>query len=359
MEFNRSNKILPFFFLEQGFIQQRSLGSALITFYEWQIIAGLICNSIISDKIIEFIKELDLIKISSIKDMALGSYFSLEKIYDFDKRLFDKSGLRNLLYILNIDSVLTESLLNEAFKNKNLDNIYNFLLTFEAKINGRFVLTEALALYKIINSGKDLKKERKEVARIINNIMQTQFAELEDFDVFDMFESSEQSKSRSSLIIYYSFYNNLFDDFVKREKSEIRELFCLFEEFLISLENQILEILIKDLPKFFDQFRLAKKAEILQIFEKNKQFFNSYLRVVDFKTFLLQIAVAGFVILQRRTIVATFKLNRPSSAPFAMIAHNNHLYSSKTRTALVDSSEMSQKYLSKLDLNSKTWTPKF
>ena len=56
--------------------------------YEWQVISSLIINSEISNSILNFIKELDLVKIYPNKIIVSGSYQSIERVYNFEKRIF-------------------------------------------------------------------------------------------------------------------------------------------------------------------------------------------------------------------------------------------------------------------------------
>jgi len=137
------SKSALFFYLENLFIHKKIIQADLMSVYEWQVISSLIINSEISNSILNFIKKLNLVKISQKKIIVSGSYQSIERVYNFEKRIFSEIGLQNLLSFLKVDFESRNLLIEQAFKNKNLENIAAFLFTYEANLDKRFVLTQA------------------------------------------------------------------------------------------------------------------------------------------------------------------------------------------------------------------------
>lgn len=137
------SKSALFFYLENLFIHKKIIQADLMSVYEWQVISSLIINSEISNSILNFIKKLNLVKISQNKIIVSGSYQSIERVYNFEKRIFSEIGLQNLLSFLKVDFESRNLLIEQAFKNKNLENIAAFLFTYEANLDKRFVLTQA------------------------------------------------------------------------------------------------------------------------------------------------------------------------------------------------------------------------
>jgi len=137
------SKSALFFYLENLFIHKKIIQADLMSVYEWQVISSLIINSEISNSILNFIKKLDLVKISQNKIIVSGSYQSIERVYNFEKRIFSEIGLQNLLSFLKVDFESRKLLIEQACKNKNLENIAAFLFTYEANLDKIFVLTQA------------------------------------------------------------------------------------------------------------------------------------------------------------------------------------------------------------------------
>lgn len=172
------SKSALFFYLENLFSDKKIIQANLMSVYEWKVISSLIINSEISNSILNFINELDLVKISQNKIIIAGSCQSIERVYDFEKRIFSEIGLQNLLYFLKVDLDSSNLLIKQAFKNKNLENIAAFLFVYEANLDKRFVLTQALINYKNQDLDKNLKKTSLETKKLLNDILQAQMAEL-------------------------------------------------------------------------------------------------------------------------------------------------------------------------------------
>lgn len=316
-----------FFYLENLFSDKKIIQANLMSVYEWKIISSLLINSEISNSILNFINELDLVKISQNKIIISGSCQSIERVYNFEKKIFNKIGLQNLLSFLKIDLDSRDLLIEQAFKNKNLENIAAFLFVYESNLDKRFVLTQALMDYKNQDLDKNLKKTDPEMEKVLNDILQAQMAELETFDIFDLFESDEAAKSKKDLIFFYSFYQDLFEDLISKEKTNTRAIFQLFEEFLLNSEQKIIllkNISFTDLSKIITKFFFAKKNQINKIFEKNKQFFSYYLQEAGLGVILLGIVVVGITIVKAPGTVKRISANRPASPPFAMMSYNSY-----------------------------------
>ncbi len=150
-------------------------------------------------------------------------------------------------------------------------------------------------------------------------------AELETFDIFDLFESDEGAKSKKDFIFFYSFYQDLFEDLISKEKTNTRPIFELFEESLLNSEQKIIllkNISFTDLSKIITKFFFAKKNQINKIFEKNQEFFYYYLQEAGLGAILLGIVVVGITIVKAPGAVRRINANRPASPPFAMMSYN-------------------------------------
>ncbi len=319
------SKSALFFYLENLFSDKKRIQANLMSAYAWQVISGLIINSEISTSILDFIKELDLVKISQNKIIISGSCQSIERIYNFEKRIFNEIGLQNLLSFLKIDLDSRNFLIEQAFEKKNLKNIAAFLFSYEARLDKTFVLTQTLRNYKDQNFDKNLKKTDSEIEKVLTDILQVQMAELETFDIFDLFESDEAAKSKKDFIFFYSFYQELFEDLISKEKTNTRPIFELFEEFLLNSEQKIIllkNISFTDLSKIINKFFFAKKNQINKIFEKNQQFFSYYLLQTGLGAILLGIIVVGITIVKAPGVVRRINESRPASPPFAMMSYN-------------------------------------
>ncbi len=196
------SKSALFFYLENIFIDRKKIQADLMSVYEWRIISSLIINSEISHSILNFIKELNLVKISQNKKIVSGCFESIEQVYTFEEQIFSEIGLQNLLSFLKIDLDSSKLLIEQAFKNKNLKNIAAFVFTYEASLDKRLVLTQALINYKNQDLDKNLNPEME---KLLNDILQAQFAELDSFDIFDLFESDEGAKSKKILFFFILF----------------------------------------------------------------------------------------------------------------------------------------------------------
>jgi len=203
------SKSALFFYLENLFSDKKRIQANLMSAYAWQVISGLIINSEISTSILDFIKELDLVKISQNKIIISGSCQSIERIYNFEKRIFNEIGLQNLLSFLKIDLDSRNFLIEQAFEKKNLKNIAAFLFSYEARLDKTFVLTQTLRNYKDQNFDKNLKKTDSEIEKVLTDILQVQMAELETFDIFDLFESDEAAKSKKDFIFFLFFLSRI------------------------------------------------------------------------------------------------------------------------------------------------------
>lgn len=85
-------------------------------------------NSYISDGILRFVKYSDLPPMSSKETILEGSFNSIDNIFSFDKQLFNKKGLKNLLLFLNIDIISTNYIVDKTFRTKDLTLVKNFIL---------------------------------------------------------------------------------------------------------------------------------------------------------------------------------------------------------------------------------------
>ena len=109
-----------------------------------------------------------------------------------------------------------------------------------------------------------------------------------------MFESSEAVKSKSSEIVFFSFYENLLNDSNNSISEDFIQIFRLFEQFLKdSKEKSILltEVSFEKSSKFYQfvkSFYFAYQEKIQSIVEENSKFFTKFVQSkLSLQTFII------------------------------------------------------------------------
>lgn len=252
-----------FFYLETRIEQRKKENVEIIIRYDWKLLGNLILNSIISEDVILFIKEINLINICNQQTVFLGFSDALLSVSNFEMRIFSIKGLENLLKFLKIDLVSIDSLINEAVQKKDLSQIAEFVKTFESRLLPELIFSRCLMNYKKFNSSEKIEKLLKDTWTLQKSqLWDLEKLELEGFEIFDMFESSEQVKSKSSQIELFSFYHLLiYEDWAKEIKNDGKgpniKLFQLFERFLYSLDEKTVllkELSVKNLKSLVEDF---------------------------------------------------------------------------------------------------------
>lgn len=131
----------------------------------------------------------------------------------------------------------------------------------------------------------------------------------------------------------------MLEDLLQNEDSSIKKLFQLFEEYWLSLQNTnilLRDFYLKDFPKILKEFFLAKKTKIDKIFSENKKFFERFLYEFSLETFLISVVMVGLPFLRVSDNPRRFQNYPPTSAPFAMVSHPVHSYSSRNQTVQKD-----------------------
>ena len=244
-----------YFYFETEIERRRKMETEIITIYDWQIVSSLIIHSTLSDTVLLFIKELDLVNISTERMIISGSFHALDNIHVFEDRILNKDTLKKLLEFLKVDLVSADVLVNDAFKNKSVKKIASFLYTFESGLDQNLILTEYLANYKKYNNTKIQSQQKKNLQS--NQLLELERNSIESFDFFDMFDSSEFAKSKISEIAFFVFYDQLFDDLTNNPKGGSIQIFKLFEKFLYSCEDKtvfIKDFSIKNLNEIINKF---------------------------------------------------------------------------------------------------------
>ena len=122
-----------YFYLEEKIKDKKYYKEPLISFYEWQLITNLIINSFISDQILVFIRDLNLIEISPTQKIIQGSYYSIANItlQDFEEGLCNKKSLKNLLNFLNVDIITTNYIVSKTLDLKDKKLLATFIYTLK------------------------------------------------------------------------------------------------------------------------------------------------------------------------------------------------------------------------------------
>ena len=293
------------------------------------MIAALIINSKISTHILLFLKEIGLRKISPEKVILSGSQHGIRNLYDFERRISNGIGLKNLLPYLKIDRISIESLVNQAFKEKSVKNICEFLYTFEEGLDKEFFFfTEVLETYKNSQNNQEVKDQME---NLLNKLYQSRLNDLQNFDIFDIFESSENVKIKTSQIITSSLYQDLLKDIISDSKSDSIKLFLLFEEYLCSAKNRVSLFknsslsFLEQLPELNKRFFFAKKNQIDNIFKQNNNLFKKYLQEIKKEQIVYASILIAFTLIKTLGLSERTQYSRKISTyspPFASIINS-------------------------------------
>ena len=125
-----SNSIF-FYYLESMIDFNQRVNLPFINKAVWKNITILILNPVISESTISFVKELDLKKVSTKEVVFGGVSDAMIDIIVFENNVCNPNALKNLLLFLDIDLISADLLVKNAFKDKSLKNIIDFLDTIE------------------------------------------------------------------------------------------------------------------------------------------------------------------------------------------------------------------------------------
>lgn len=298
-----SNSVL-FYYLENTIHYNQIASLPFISKAVWGNISTLILNPAISQSTINLVEQLDLKKVSPKEIIIGGVSNAMTDIIVFENNVCAPDGLKSLLLFLDIDLVSVDLLVNKAFKDKTLKDVIAFLHTIETGNYERCVFTESLQLYKttqFLKAGNDVRDINNSINFYVTELSQIERSELEFLDVFDMFESSETVKSKSSTIILYSFYEDLVKNILLEQKSEILELFQLFEESLSTSQEKtslLTDTSLENSKILVNRFLVNKKPEIENWLEKNKKGLKRFLKETHLFDFILMAILVCCVILK-------------------------------------------------------------
>ena len=266
----------------------RSRDQPLLSCFDWEILVNFMLNSSISNGILRFIKDSDLQPMSSKEIILKGSFHSIDNIISFDKRLFNKKGLKNLLFFLKIDIVSADYLVDKTFKTKDLTLIKKFILNLISFQNTKssFILTKVIEDFNVFFTDTSFDKETFD--EISKKLLENQYAELENFDVLNVFESAEGSKSKASEIFVSNFMIDVYKELLKQNEgeSETKKILKSFESYLLSYNKNILLLEAPEIEKLIFSFTLDRESEISSLIQQNKPFYDAILRKMSFTRLL-------------------------------------------------------------------------
>lgn len=198
----------------------RSCNQPLLSCFDWKMIVNFMLNSSISDGILRFVKYSELQYMSSKETLLEGSFHSIQSIVSFDRQLFNKKGLKNLLRFLNIDIISANYIVDKTFNTKDLTLVKNFILNLISFQNTKSssVLTKVIEDFNVFFT--DTSFDKQTFDEISKKLLENQYAELESFDIISVFDSAEGSKSKASDIFVISFMNDLYKDLFKQSEGE-------------------------------------------------------------------------------------------------------------------------------------------
>lgn len=208
--------------------------------------------------------------------------------------IISESSLNDFLVFLKIDLFSREILVKRCFNNQNFDQLTDFLFTINSSLNQNLIFSKVLENYKYHVKNENFYFDLEQIEIKITELLELKRDSLETFNVFDMFDSSELVKSKSSEIVFFSFYENLLNDSNNSISEDFIQIFRLFEQFLNnSKEKSILlvEISFDKSSKFYQfvkSFYFAYQEKIESIVTKNSKFFIKFIQSkLSFQTFII------------------------------------------------------------------------
>ena len=229
------------FYLKTAVHQRKETNRSLFNWYDWVYITPSILNENTSKGVLNFIQTSygcpEKLKIFGVK-FSIRSFMSYS---DFNLKLkMSPKSLDNLLNLLKIDQLSREFLIQRTFKDKNFNQLVEFLSIYECSLNKNLVLTKALIFYTKGIKNKTLSFKKIDVQEYINELFELTRIELENFDVIDIFESAEQYKSGVYKINFFSYNKKLLLDLTNDPGEDSIQIFELFELFMYSTKKQTL-----------------------------------------------------------------------------------------------------------------------
>jgi len=275
----------------------RECDEPLLSCFDWEILVNFMLNSSISDGILRFVKDSDLQSMSSKELLLKGSLDSIDNILSFDKQLFNKKGLKNLLLFLKIDIISTNYIVDKTFKTKDLTLVKSFILNLISFQNTKssFLLTKVIEDFNVFFT--DTSFDRETFNEISKKLLENQYAELENFDVIDVFESAEGEKSKSSNIFVNNFMIDVYKELLKQNEgeNETKKILKSFESYLLSYNKDIILLEAPEIEKYILSFTLDREFEISCLIQQNKPFYDEILRKMSFTRLLFAILLQTLV----------------------------------------------------------------
>ena len=269
----------------------RACDEPLLSCFDWEILVNFMLNSFISDGILRFVKDSDLQSMSSKELILKGSLHSIDNILSFDKQLFNKKGLKNLLLFLKIDIISANYIVDKTFKTKDLTLVKSFILNLISFQNTKssFLLTKVIEDFNVFFTDTSFDKET--FNEISKKLLENQYAELENFDVINVFESGEGEKSKASEIFVNNFMIDVYKELLKQNEgeNETKKILKSFESYLLSYDKNILLLEAPEIEKYILSFTLDREFEISSLIQQKKPFYDEILRKMSFTRLLLAI----------------------------------------------------------------------
>jgi hypothetical protein len=115
-----------------------------LNIYDWPLIIPLMLNSSINKEVILFIEETYKIPYDFLIEAA---HFSIKRLILFNQLIISEKSLNDFLIFLKVDILSREFLVKKSFRDKNFDQLADFLSAFNSSLNQDLILSEVLENY--------------------------------------------------------------------------------------------------------------------------------------------------------------------------------------------------------------------
>lgn len=264
-----------YFFLHEKVSRRKKSREPSLCKFDWILIVPLLLNSSLNKEIILFLDE----NYNVPNDFkVVAAHFALKRLYLFDQLVMTEKSLSDFLVFLKIDEISRKTLVKITFKDKNFSKLADFLFVFNSSLNQNFVLSEVLQNYRYYNKSETFFKTLKYKDQLISEVFELKLANLEIFNVFDMFESAEYAKSKTSELVFFSFYELLLENDSMSINLDFVGIFQLFEKFIHDSKDKsilLAEISFEKSSQFYiflEKFYYAYQQTIIKILSKQIKF---------------------------------------------------------------------------------------
>ena len=252
-------------FLHEKISIRKQIGKSSLSKFDWLIIVPILLNSSINKEIIIFLDDYYNVP-NDFKIIA--AHFALKRISLFNRLIMTEKSLNDFLVFLKIDPISRKTLVKTSFQNKNFKKLTDFLFVFNCSLNQDLTLSNILRNYKYFNKNDAFFKTLEYKDQLLSEVFELKLANLEDFASWDVLESSEFFKSKSSELLFFSFYELLLDNSNTSANLDFIEIFQLFEKFLYDA---------KDKSVFLAEISLEKSSQFYTFLEK---FYSAYQQTI-------------------------------------------------------------------------------